>query len=345
MEKRIEWLDWTKVMAIFLVVLGHLPIDNRIIMIIYSFHMPLFFIISGFLEKGSSTRQTIKKSYKTIIIPYIVYFIITYIFWFFIVYLRNRYLYPNLNTIEAVKKPFIGMLLGVGYDTEYSMIINTPLWFLIGLFFCRIYFSIILKIVKENLKILLILNIVIILLVVVLKKINIDLLWSIDSALLALPFYSFGYSMKYFKIEKYRSIINIISVFFISLILTLFISYINGRVDINGFDYGKNIIYFYINGIFGTITIIMLGLLLEKIKTNLITLLSTGTIVIMALHNVTQIYIVNLFKPYKSIFIYNDIFYIIIAFIIVLLHIIPILIIMRWFPFLVGKKRKDKINA
>ena len=60
--KRIEWIDYLKAFACFLVVIGHLiqslqkaNIDNYIVItnfinwFIYLFHMPLFMCMSGFL--------------------------------------------------------------------------------------------------------------------------------------------------------------------------------------------------------------------------------------------------------------------------------------------------------
>lgn len=49
MAKRIEYLDYAKGIGIILVVLGHILIKGNIKIYIYSFHMPLFFIISGYL--------------------------------------------------------------------------------------------------------------------------------------------------------------------------------------------------------------------------------------------------------------------------------------------------------
>ena len=48
--KRLNYLDFVKGFAILLVVLGHIyDISNPIKIWLYSFHMPLFFIISGIL--------------------------------------------------------------------------------------------------------------------------------------------------------------------------------------------------------------------------------------------------------------------------------------------------------
>ena len=50
MNKRIYWIDWLKVFTMILVVYAH-ACSNMVVTMIYSFHMPLFFLISGFLHK------------------------------------------------------------------------------------------------------------------------------------------------------------------------------------------------------------------------------------------------------------------------------------------------------
>ena len=49
-RKRIDWLDICKGLAILLVIVGHIyaiPFELR--QFIFSFHMPLFMMINGFL--------------------------------------------------------------------------------------------------------------------------------------------------------------------------------------------------------------------------------------------------------------------------------------------------------
>lgn len=46
-SKRIEWVDIAKGIAIILMVVGH-EIGGNARIFIFSFHMPLFFILSGF---------------------------------------------------------------------------------------------------------------------------------------------------------------------------------------------------------------------------------------------------------------------------------------------------------
>lgn len=86
MDKRVEWIDFAKGIAIFLVVLGHIAekflhqnivVQNCNLMeivhvIIYSFHMPLFFMMSGMVfsdEKYSSFQEILKRKISTLLVP------------------------------------------------------------------------------------------------------------------------------------------------------------------------------------------------------------------------------------------------------------------------------------
>lgn len=70
-SRRLIWADMLKCFAIFLVLWGHsiqhlTPsgfMDNPVFRLIYSFHMPLFMIISGYFASG-----IIKKSWKNLLV-------------------------------------------------------------------------------------------------------------------------------------------------------------------------------------------------------------------------------------------------------------------------------------
>ena len=81
-QKRVEWLDILKGIAIILVVLGHLPCVNgrasTCNTLIYSFHMDLFFCISGYtaclsFSHNPSVRKFIWKRILTLLIPYLTW--------------------------------------------------------------------------------------------------------------------------------------------------------------------------------------------------------------------------------------------------------------------------------
>ena len=83
--KRIAEFDFFKGIAIFLVVVGHVILNNvegaldshPVYTWIYSFHMPLFFFISGFLIHHTlgnrSIGTCIKKKFLSLLVPYFVW--------------------------------------------------------------------------------------------------------------------------------------------------------------------------------------------------------------------------------------------------------------------------------
>jgi fucose 4-O-acetylase-like acetyltransferase len=92
-NKHIEWVDYAKGIGIILVVYGHvargvlnagLAVDSEFVMLIdrliYSFHMPLFFFLSGMFFIGSlgkrDTSSFIINKLHTLIYPYLLWSII-----------------------------------------------------------------------------------------------------------------------------------------------------------------------------------------------------------------------------------------------------------------------------
>ena len=78
LNQRINWIDWAKVFAIYLVALGHLlsktGSEGYIFNFIYSFHMPFFFFISGYLFriKENGLVDFLKSSFRSLLVPYIL---------------------------------------------------------------------------------------------------------------------------------------------------------------------------------------------------------------------------------------------------------------------------------
>ena len=79
--ERKYWIDFAKVFGIFLVVLGHFTPHYREVFSsqwLYQFHIPLFFIIGGYLCKESNAP--IWQQYKAILlrlfVPYVLLVVI-----------------------------------------------------------------------------------------------------------------------------------------------------------------------------------------------------------------------------------------------------------------------------
>ena len=128
-QERIAWIDLLKVYAIFLVVIGHIiqsiyqPAnfdDVFLFRLIYSFHMPLFFFISGYLSyKKKVDFKWLKKRFVSYMIPFVTW---TFILFF----ITDRH--KNSDLIQYI-------FLVIKYpDNSY--------WFLWTLFQCNLLFFI-----------------------------------------------------------------------------------------------------------------------------------------------------------------------------------------------------------
>lgn len=129
--KRLDYLDMVKGVGIFFVVLGHIEyISTPLRVWISSFHMPLFFIVSGLLmavknEPSFDFQQSVQKKFKGIIIPYL-WFSLAY----FIIDIANVTIIGNIDMHTF----WVDLISSA---TFYGM---SVLWFLPALFFASIGF-------------------------------------------------------------------------------------------------------------------------------------------------------------------------------------------------------------
>lgn len=124
---RIGWVDNVKLFGLFLIVLGHFtPHKNETLLtqVIYSFHVPLFFIISGYLSKpiDDKVEQFVKIS-KRLLFPYICFCFIGVV----LLYLVGCVGGNNIITVREL------VLCGFGMPANFF----APLWFVFTLYLVR----------------------------------------------------------------------------------------------------------------------------------------------------------------------------------------------------------------
>ena len=136
MAKRIHYIDIVSGIGILLVLVGHIPsLPVFIRDTIYSFHMPTFFFLSGFLKssKKISTRRVFKKKLKTLIRPYFFFGIVSIFLVFFLKVVSS-------NPIELRHfKDALRIFYLKGNPLPYNKVI----WFLVVLFWTNLVFNII----------------------------------------------------------------------------------------------------------------------------------------------------------------------------------------------------------
>ena len=77
--ERLGYIDIVKFIGIFLMVLCHAGMHNGATSVIYAFHMPLFFFISGYMfnpKKKRKVSSILKSKGKAVLIPYFIFALI-----------------------------------------------------------------------------------------------------------------------------------------------------------------------------------------------------------------------------------------------------------------------------
>lgn len=127
---RDQLIDSVKGVGILLVVIGHHLLETEpVIKWIYSFHMPLFFIISGILsvlryEKGTdSLREYVARKARTLLYPYVTFSLLN-LLWYLVFHVV-----AGANAEETLQVVVIKMVTTYGYHA---------LWFLPVMFVCSV---------------------------------------------------------------------------------------------------------------------------------------------------------------------------------------------------------------
>ena len=178
-NNRVKWIDTAKGIGIICVILGHLYVPVAYAYI-YSFHVPLFFFLSGYLFNNKySFRDFLKRKVRGLIIPYFCLGIpLIFI---------SSILESDGFSFDSLFKYFIKLIINQRLYT---------LWFLTCLFALEIFFYFFNKSIK-NLYIQILISLVGCIIVLIYYEIGGKCwLWNIDLSIMALFFYIIGYAFK-----------------------------------------------------------------------------------------------------------------------------------------------------
>lgn len=140
MKERNITLDIMKGIGIILMVIGHAGCPSFLRNFIYTFHMPLFFMISGYLVNGN--KPQIIKRIKALYYPFL--------FWGLLSLALSYPLYiSGINPSPYNLNEYITHLIKIITFAQPEPI-SGPLWFLKSLFLAYIFISIIIWKTKGN---------------------------------------------------------------------------------------------------------------------------------------------------------------------------------------------------
>lgn len=269
-KKRSPYLDIIKAILIILVIIGHsiqygsgstylekqLFFNNYLFKFIYSFHMPLFIMISGYLSYNSLNKNSLKETFiskfKSLIIPLF--------FWSIIPFIINLEFY---SIIESLKL--------------FIAVFSTNLWFLWSLFYINILVKLINKYFKDNIFI----YILSFLITFILPNTFVIKYFNIQFSLYSFLYFYFliGYFYKKYNLEdKLNKLFNIKTLIINTIIFILLLIpfstndyiYVSGINIIGNYKQLFIDLYRYLLGLLGSIELLLLiKLLLPKIKDNL----------------------------------------------------------------------------
>lgn len=252
-NKRIDWIDVSKGIGVILLVIGHMPSIPYVIQNwIYSFHMPLFFFLSGYTFKiKDSPKDNIKKMFRRLIVPYLIYDIIFLLSDIILFGRKSATVNADLND----------MISGQGSCGV--------IWFLLSLFWVQIIYLVV-SVITNNYKNVKFANIVIVLIVLsgdfIATYCKMDL-YKLVTSLVAVGFFYLGnIFMKLMIMDKIKQM----SILCLFLCINIIFGYINlllygTRIEMSGAIY-NNLFIMFVAAITGIIFVIGVSEKLSKLN-------------------------------------------------------------------------------
>lgn len=325
-EDRLEWIDWMKAIGIYLIVLGHFySVGEKSI---YVFHVPLFFVISGFLNKKEVDGRVFwKKLWYNLVVPMLLMAVINFAYHSILHFFNGSF--SPADAYWFVRNIAFGMVSG--YDT---------LWFVFTLMMLKIIFQ-----YCFSKKLFYSLSVVMMVLAYdynhsdlsglpfFLKEPN-----AVVDVCTAYPFFAIGVLLRNYKevINAINNKVVLIAAFVGGLLLVALCFMYNGYVGMFCCDYGGNIFLFLVGGVAGTVMIWALSVLFGCAPKN-ISIISRGTIIILGLHKI----LIDL----VWVFVAPSVLDVVFAALFLLLFIPFIIATENYFPLMAGKYRIKSSNG
>lgn len=307
-KEECNYIDVARFIGIYLVILGHFPFSENTVCvrnIIYAFHMPLFFFISGYLHKETSISiKAVKKLSYSLIVPYVIYNALYFIPYFIL----NDYnfTFGDIKNIFLVRYP-----------------INIPTWFFISLFWIKI-FSMFCGLKRNYILV----SMLCIGLTYTLHDLPYKEIFGIKASFMAFPFFSAGFLLKKMPLKQFKRAYSCIFITILALFLIGFVKEYGGVNLYKGIF--KNIVLYYAIGIVISLATVYLANIIP-FKNKIIRIVSRGTMFIVGSH---WIIIIFLFKYLPNL---NVVLSAFISLIITFLYYFPIRYISEKIPILNGK--------
>lgn len=270
-------IDAAKGVAIALVVLGHAKgIPGEFTILVYSFHVPLFFLLSGWLSHRRNTQTAAQASStlgRTLLVPYAFFFFVAYGYW-----LLTRQIGEKALRWGQVPwwEPLGGLLTGIGPQ----LYVHPALWFLPALFTTALaYFFLSKKLRPSTIAVLALL--LALLWIAYFPAVGLRLPFALDVLPIALFFYACG-ALAGRTLPLPGSILAGGALAALLSVPWLWLAWSNGRVDINQLRFGDSSWKFVLASLLGTSIVLSISPLAARSK--ILRWMGRNTLLILCTH-------------------------------------------------------------
>lgn len=139
---RLEWVDIARGIAMLCVILGHMNV-GQIRTVIFSFHMPFFFLMSGYFQRNKKFGLLLKSNAKRLLVPYLFTGCSLIILGFVRNGLRSFMQATDVQLpVHLLVEWIKAVLLGSGGRKDFLLIHSEitvgAIWFLLATFFSQL---------------------------------------------------------------------------------------------------------------------------------------------------------------------------------------------------------------
>ncbi len=346
-KQRLDWLDVLKCIAMFAVVAGHAAngeTPDTLKYYIYSFHMPLFFIISGmsFYLQTSRREYSLPEMFlnkcRTLLWPYLIFNLLFLPLWFCYFKLFD----PSAGSIPS-------LLVAILYSNHsWSSLPISASWFLTVLFLATILLFIVMKACKGSDRLLFIICMLLGIggyIISLFDSVNLLYPWHLSTVPIASMLLMFGYLfMKHIDTfdgiifrgkEKSASRALILAAWIVgAFIAGMAFARFNVKVSMSLHHYGNFILF-----LGAVIAFSLIFYILSRIipPFGILKFIGRNTIVYLCTHELCII-AMTVLSPATNSFVTH---YPVLAALVIFIVLIPVAyVVERWLPFLIGRKNK-----
>lgn len=267
--KRFDYIDYAKGLGMLCVIWGHIMYAGLSARVVYAFHIPLFFFLSGMVfskDRYDGVITFLKRRVSSLLIPYAIFSVLTWAFWVFFLRISHQ-------PMDECWKPLVETLLARG--SEGYLVHNVPLWFVPCLFVVELLYFF-MRNCSVMVRVALSLLFAWVGCTMVRGVWSYDftaLPWSVDVALFAFPFYALG-NLLVEKAGGLRFFEERIAAYGKWTLLVMLLCFLllcvgagwNRLVSMGHAMLGKTVVLFYLNAFGGIVAVLLFCFCLQSLS-------------------------------------------------------------------------------